>query len=741
MSIPALVVRQRDFTGGQQDKELERRDDQPETRAAARQMANLRALAPGGARRRPGRVTVFLDSGRTLVVRPTPSTKFYFTFNDQSLVIRDDLKQVRHTFTGQPWLAALLYEITIQAVSSASLSKVIICYPTFRPRVVSYDNAADSWSIGSFAFAEDGNGATYEPFYRYVETGVTIQPSALTGAITLVASAAVFSSSAYVGNHIRYAGKQIEITAVADSTHASGTVLESLPPTHNVTVYSSGGFAIGDVVEGRTSGARGYVTAIPDATHLHVITISNYGGFSTSEQLVGPNSQTSVTTTSSTISPDPTFVWDEAFMTDYRGWPGSVSYDVQRLIFCRFPQIGRVILWSSIGDITDFKTGANADDSIFETVPENCIVQNVIGGADEFVMTDVGCYYIPISGGSPLRPGSVEFRLISSDAASTAWPAFTTEGLVFINYAKTRVLGIIGTGQSARPYIIQDTSELHSELINEPICLISSTGDTKAPERYLYLVNSDGTLVVGRYNARKSFAGWTPWPSDGFVRWSAVDRGDVLLMATYSLAAGDRDVVEVFDEDRKLDCAVTLFNGQGLDILEMTTGDPVELVGGGNIELSGAYQLEFAAGADFHFFDGQFYRGTQTIALDGSLVEDLDTDGYAPLYAGLNYIPTYEPFVPGAPEGQSQKQNMRRRRIKRIGMRVQDTNGFQVETEGSLRVVPAYRAGEDEEIAAPLRDETYMFRPLGRSYEPSVVLRQVVPGEFTLIECTMEVTV
>lgn len=737
--IPATVIRQRDFTGGQQDKENERRDDQQATRSSCRRLENFRALAAGGARRRPGKRQEFLSGGMTLVVRPTTTTKFYFTFEAATLTIRDSLKQIRHSFTGEPWTADTLYDLSVQEVIEATNARVYVCWGG-RPRVVAYNEAAGEWSIGDFAFLTDGSGATREPFWRFADGGITMSPSDTGGTITMTASAAVFDAAKHTDVPFRYAGKQFIVRTVLTPTTATCDVVEKLPPTYSVTVENSGGFEIGEVVEGRTTGAKGHISAIV-GNIINVVTTSNYGGWEVGEIFVGPNSQSEVTGRGLAATNGPTLVWDEAFMTDARGWPGAVSFDRQRLTFTRFPQLGRAILWSAIGEQSDFRVGPEADDAIFDLVPDNCVVQNVAGGSDQFVLTDVGCYYIPISGSIPLQPGSVEFRLISSDAASKARPAQTTEGLAFINYAQTRVLAIIGTGQTARPYIVQDTSGNHFALINAPVCIVSSTGETRAPERYVYVVNADGTLAVGRYNARSDFAGWVPWTSEGTARWASIDRGDVLVMSTYALESGDREVVEIFDEDRKLDSAVTLYLGSGADILELTTGEPLELYGGGYLELGGRYQTEFLAGEEVHVFDGSFYRGTVEVEGDGSLAEDLDTDGYQPLYVGLNFEPVYAPFVPSAPEGQSVRQTMRRRRIKQIAIRVQDSNGYVVISSGYRREIPAYRPDENEEIAAVLRDETQKFRVLGRDYEPSVEVRQTVPGEFTLIEFGMEVTV
>jgi hypothetical protein len=68
---------------------------------------------------------------------------------------------------------------------------------------------------------------------------------------------------------------------------------------------------------------------------------------------------------------------------------------------------------------------------------------------------------------------------------------------------------------------------------------------------------------------------------------------------------------------------------------------------------------------------------------------------------------------------------------------VRGTQEFQV----GNRVFGSYRGGEDSSLPVPLRDDTYRYREVGRSYDPTVPFSSTFPGPFKLIELNTKVTV
>lgn len=732
--MDAQVIAQRDFSAGQIDPTALRADDTEIMRAGLRRARNVRILASRGLRRRPGRRALFMTTGICEKVRPSAGVEWYMAVEPGSITFRSSSLSVALKFDTMPWTEGMLK--SMRWVESGGT--VIFAHQSMRPQVFSYDRLANSWTHSEFSFSIDPSGATRQPFHNfYLGSGVTMTPSARTGSITATWSGPVLNA-AHVGVVFTYADRQLRITSVTNATTAVCEVIEALPPTYDVTVSTTSGLQVGDVVEGVTSGARGQVIAIFSGV-MRVLVDKNWSGFTATEVIAGPRSK--MTCTSQADGPTvATTQWAEALMSSFRGWPGCVSKDVQRIIFCKLAQAGAAIVWSSTGTLNDFRVGAEKEDAIFEFVPENCLVLDVVGGADEFVFTDKGNYYVPVSVSNPLVPGSIDFRLISDDPASDIRPRSTTEGLVFINSARTRVFAVVGTGQTARPYIVEDLSEYHSELIRSPMSLATSTADVSAPERYLYIGNTDGTLAVGRYQkapTTRGWVGWVPWDGQGFIEWIAAGGESVVVTARYETSAGPVRFVEVFDDSLLLDASQAIATSAGGDALEIEPGVYLELESGQPLMLDNSYSFNWAVGTTLSVERNGWYRGEYTVEEDGSLSDVIPVENVVGLNGGFNFEVEANPFIPHAEAGASRKQRMRPRRLKQVGVTVQRAQA--IEVAGYL--VPFYRSGENEEEPPPLRDETYRTRVPGRSFDPQWGVKQVLPGALTILEMTTEVTI
>jgi hypothetical protein len=502
--------------------------------------------------------------------------------------------------------------------------------------------------------------------------------------------------------------------------HGVAGVAETLPPTFTVSVDNVAGLAVGDIIEGVNSGCKGQVTSVDPVNKAFLVVVSaNWNGFDMTggvggggEKIAGPRSSMKVQAFSE-VQPSESIDWEEALMSDYRGWPGHVASDQQRLCFSNFKQYGAGIVWSAIGTLNDFLVGADAEDAIFEYIPENCQVLSMAGySGDEFVLTDTGVFYIPISSTSPLKPGSVSFRKISSDGSSTIRAQSTTDGLAFVNSGRTRVLAVQPTGQQAAPYLVQDMTELHSALIKSPVALAITPSDVIAPERYLYAVNADGTMAVARYDRSRKWVGWVPWDGVGAVRWVSASGPEVTVDVEYdTLPVGLRQT-EAFDDSMEV--------------------DGVRPLSGGN-----PYSLPWASGLTIAVLNGSWYRGSYDVATGGVPTDDILTPPSGSLMAGFAFVVEAEPFVPQTQEGASRKQRLRRRRLSQVACVVQRSQAIEV----AGRLVPFWLAGENQEIAPPLRDEVYRSRVMGRDFDPRWSVKQTLPGALTILELTTEVTV
>jgi hypothetical protein len=445
---------------------------------------------------------------------------------------------------------------------------------------------------------------------------------------------------------------------------------------------------------------------------LYAIITDRYKGAQANEFLTAPNANGQIA--AAYVAAEeliPTTVWEEAFMSDFRGWPGSVNVDRQRLIFCDFKQLPGAILESAINEFEDFEVGGDAAAAIFEISPQRERVLHVGGGADQFILTDNTIYYVPISADNPLAPGRMEFRALGTGGASALRPMNSTLGPIFVSADNLRVMGIRQTGQQAQPYRLEILSRYHAALLNAPVDIAISHGQAIDADETLFIVNGDGSMAVGRINAGSDFIGFVPWTTLGAYIGVASLRDEVYL-ATCRDLPDDKCVnaIEKLDYAMRLDCTIC------------TTA------------IHGGAALTSWRGATMSRIVDGLYKGECTIGANG-IVSGLA--GQSPTKFGFNFTPTFEPFVGNFDRGQSESQRMRRRRISRGALTVRDAGPIKVNNTD----LSGYRIGDDNNAPPIPRDSTFTFRVMGRKHDPGFTVTQPEPYGFQIIEVGMEVTI
>lgn len=726
MSINKAILRQRDFTAGELDDNAERRSDLDIHGKGLRRALNVRARDTGALTRRPGRRALYFDTGVHELIRPISTQVFDITFAEERFTVRLQGGGVVANITGCPWTAALLPLISWQVVGL----QIFVCARGMQTHYIEFDPDAGTWSLFAYEFDEGSGGRVKAPFYRFAAGGITLTPSALTGSITLTASADVFNAD-HVGVMFTYAGKMVEITAYTSPTEVTATVLEALPPTWRVTVDTTDGFAVGQSVEGSVSNTVGEVVAVPSSTTVDILVYNNFSGFQADEYVVGTNGRGKVTSQTKTSIPLGAAInWEEQFMSEYRGWPGSVAFDSERLIFCDFAQLEDAILESAIGNPFDFDAAEGSPTSaIFTRVPTPCRVLQVIGGQDQFILTDRGIFFIPVSESAPLQPGNDRFKRIAATAAANVRAVLAGDAVIFVGSEVNRLFAILPTGDNTAPYQIRPLTDFHQHLFPDPIAIAVSEGSTEAPGRHLYVVNSDGTLVVGRYTEGADFMGWFPWESTGLVTDVAAAFGSVILTVEYQAA----NVVEAVDDSKMLDGVVSLADFVGNDEIDTSTGAPIQTSTGASIVTENGALIPFAGVTMYGWADG-FFLGEIDIDAEGRV--DFPT-GYTDREVGWLFTPEVQPWIPTFEGGQDYGQATRKRKVAKVLIAYRDSQTFLADG----REYAGYQVGDDMGEPRPLRDGAAKYRQLGRSYDPVVDISQPTPGALTIVEITTEVTV
>src|SRR5581483_3899248 len=278
------------FSAGALSPELLMRQDTEQYQNGAKRLDNFRCLIGGGAKRRPGswHQADMAATGRAEAFVVNQDIKYVIVFSDGRMdAFAVDLADGTLTAAGGlgscPWTGDIWRKMDM----TQSGNTAFLTHPSMPTQVLSRTGDA-SWAIARFAFFTGPAGRPEQPYLKLAAQAVTLQPSALTGSITLTlgGTGTAYFGSNRVGEYLRYQKKTCLITAVAaDGLSVTATVIETLPDTLTLTVSDTSKFAVGEVVEGDVTSAKGVVTSIADATHLNVVITDKLTIFTTSDKL------------------------------------------------------------------------------------------------------------------------------------------------------------------------------------------------------------------------------------------------------------------------------------------------------------------------------------------------------------------------------------------------------------------------------------------------------------------------
>lgn len=641
-----------------------------------------------------------------------------------------DTRALVQSVTGCAWTLTMLQDAVDPLLVDCYANQAWVYHPDLATQRIERSDAG-VWSAITETFADGLGGSLRQPYYRFANDGVTLTPSALTGAgITLQASATGTFVTGHDELRLTLQGREVQVKAYIDGDTVSADVIQRLHPTVTLAVESSDGFDIGSIVDGRDSFARAEVTASGGGSLT--LLMQEFTGFawdagtSLGETITGPNGSTKNTGAPTGTSNAAVLDWQEQAISALRGYPSTGAVHKNRRWMARLPEVKFGVLASAYGDFRDYAVGVNDQDAIFEELGDaNAgVVRHVFSSEQLLFFTDRGLYYYPESEQNPIRPTSFQVLKVGPDGASNCRPVQISEGVMFAEAGGKSVLGAFPTGDVRRSWRTADVSLLSAHLINDPVSMAYVSGSPVDPERYVYSVNADGTMAVVYYSDSAEIFGWTLWDTTGEFRnvcsykgecWTVVERlHDETTV--YSL--------EVFDPDRYMDGAVTVDSLQGA-----ATSETIQTP-------SGVQTAEFVhrfagyANATCSLMQGGLYIGEVTLDADGDFGV-LDIEGAIEL--GFKFECRVKPWPPAPPE--DPRATRRVRRITRVGVR---WRGRYMAIDGDL--LPIYRWGEDTTAAPPVRDEFHRQPVMkGWSEEQTVEFTRPYPGPWSLLEYVFEV--
>ena len=528
------------FQFGEISDSLVTRTDTPIYSASASRVENFVVMSEGSLKKRHGLKHIYDYTLTYDSSNPDKSflASFVFDDNEQYIVSIEHAKlrffrlldngsiSLVDTVTADVNSAALPFNQTyIQQYTYAQYGDVMfICHPLFAPRVITRTSLTN-FDVSTYSFdVRADNKVIYQPYYNFQSQGVTLDPSKVSGTGATLVTSSSYWVAGHVGTTIRYGESEITITAVGSGTSATGNIVDELK--HRLSVLNPfrtiDTTATVEVTHLEHGFAGGEAITIEEASAVGGINASNLNGVRAVGDIIDKNTYTFTAAASSNVSEDgggnvkivthaPTLDWSEQAFSAVRGYPASVCFHENRLVFGGTLAQPDSIWMSKIGDFFNFDVGDAEDtDSIQMTAATGQVneIRYMISNRDLQVFTASGELYVPTYLNQAITPTNAQIRKQTPYGSQFVQPASIDGATVFVQHDGHTVREYIYTdGEDA--YTASPVSTLSSHLINNPQSMAVVHSGFELPDSYAFFVSGDGEGTLFSSNRAEKRASWT----------------------------------------------------------------------------------------------------------------------------------------------------------------------------------------------------------------------------------------
>ena len=239
--------------------------------------------------------------------------------------------------------------------------------------------------------------------------------------------------------------------------------------------------------------------------------------------------------------------WKESAFSKRRGWPCSITFHQDRLVFGGSRSWSGGIWMSQVGRHTNFDTGTGLDDeAIFVSLlsQQRQQICTVVSSDNLQILTNVGEWAIS---SKPLTPSSVDIKQhtsVGSYAACYLQPQKVEGATVFVsnNGRDIRELSLDELGEK---YNANDLCVFAKHLMDKPTDIAYN-----ATTRQMFVVQNNGLISVLNQNTALGISGWTTYKTQGKFLSVAVCNEKTYVVVQRQ----DGINVEVFDKAAMSDC-------------------------------------------------------------------------------------------------------------------------------------------------------------------------------------------
>lgn len=565
------------FAGGEFTPSLWPRTDLQKYATGARKLRNVIVHPHGGASNRPGSHYVATARYDGKIVRLLPfefSTTQRYVIEAGDLYFRFATNDAQILSGGSPYQIVSAYaEAILRTLNfTQSADTLFIVCPTVKPKLL--QRLGDTnWTLTDYDF-KDG------PFMiPNTDASKTLAASAVTGTITITASVDTFNAQ-HVGSLWQFKhyieGQTLSVSLGAGGASSSikcgGTwrIITHGTWTGKVNVEKStdGGSSWTVIRTFASSNDNNVNTFGTDDNngdpYLVRLNMTSYGSGTANIDLttdafyqVGVAKVTAYTDTkhvTATVTREigattATIDWAEGSWSDYRGWPASVVFDQDRLVFASTASEPQTTWMTETGNYYSFRRHSPLvdTDGISVNLPSRQLnaVNGLVPLLDLIEFTSSGEWTINSTTGNVLTPTTVQTRVNGYNGSSGVRPVVIGNRAIYVQ-ASGNVIRDIGFELQSDGFVGSNISIISNHLFLG--YNIVEMAYQQEPDSLVWAVRSDGIFLSMTYLREQDVVAWTWHETVGTYESVCVIQGNGYKEVWVSVKRGTKRFIERFDQ-------------------------------------------------------------------------------------------------------------------------------------------------------------------------------------------------
>lgn len=287
--------------------------------------------------------------------------------------------------------------------------------------------------------------------------------------------------------------------------------------------------------------------------------------------------------------------WAEGSWSKLRGYPSSLVFYQDRLVFAKTKSEPQTIWMSQTGDYSNFarSTPLVDSDGVSINLPSRKLngIKNLIALGEILALTSATEWSVGPSGGGSITPTSIETKCQGYRGCSGVDPVIIGNRAVFVQPMGS-VLRDLGYDYSVNGFSGDDLSVFANHLFESH--KIVEMAYQQEPDSLVWCIRDDGVMLSMTYLREQEILAWTWHETDGDVEsictipgdghnvvWLVVNRGGVRFIEMMDKRLKSLDVAEQFF----VDCGIT-YRGEPTSVvtgLAHLEGKTVAILADGNV--------------------------------------------------------------------------------------------------------------------------------------------------------------